>query len=105
MNEYKPESVNMSEVKLDGSITLENISEIYIRFIIAFDESNDIKIIHEKLDEIDISYLQLLQAARKSAINRNKNLTIDKIGLEKIKKLANEIGCEKFMTDFKISEN
>lgn len=105
MNENRIISANEMELKIIGSITLEKIKDIYKKFIKAFDESNDIKITHEKLDEIDISYFQLLQAARKSAINRNINLTIDKIGLEKIKKLANEIGCEEFMTDFKISEN
>ncbi len=105
MNENRIISANEIELKLEGSITLENIRDIYKKFIKAFDESNDIKITHESIEEIDISYFQLLQAACKSALNRNKTLTIDKIGLDQIKKLANEIGSENLIIDLKISEN
>lgn len=63
-----------TEVKLEGTLGLRNVEEVRGRLEAALEEETSVVVDVKKLVEVDISILQLLLAARVSAMHRGTEL-------------------------------
>jgi anti-anti-sigma regulatory factor len=60
---------------LTGQMTLQNITELHSQFKTSLDAVNELVINHERSDEFDISYIQILHSLFKTASLQNKKVS------------------------------
>ena len=68
-------------VKLDGSLTVPFCDEILSRVAEAFEANDAVTIDVAGASEVDVSFLQILVAASKTAAQTGKTLVIETAGL------------------------
>jgi anti-anti-sigma regulatory factor len=83
-------------IALKDSVTIQNAIELKESFKNAFDEVNTLYVTHESLTECDTSYLQILIAANKSAVELKKSFKVIGQHPEVFKNLINSSGCTSF---------
>ena len=64
------------EVVLSGSLSLGAASAIRQQLLDAFDEADTVKLLLHDIDDIDLSIVQIICAAHRSAILKNKTLIL-----------------------------
>jgi anti-anti-sigma regulatory factor len=93
MNELKYDhDQNNAMIFLEGPATIQNTLEIKNLFTEAVEKSNRIIINQENVDEFDLTYLQMLVSARKSALEAGKVLNIIGCGTESFNAIVKNSG-------------
>ncbi len=64
------------EVMLSGSLSLRSASEIRQRLLAALDEADTVKLLLRDIEDVDLSLVQIICAAHRSAILKNKSLIL-----------------------------
>lgn len=70
------ESGNVKVVTLSGCLTIDYASEIKKNFLDAISRSKSVRVSFDKIEEVDFSFLQLLQAVKISVNKKKKNLAL-----------------------------
>lgn len=70
------ESKQEGLLTIDGDLTIQHATEYKNALLSAISEYDSIKIYLDKVKEFDLACLQLLVAAHKTALKRNKTLKI-----------------------------
>jgi len=81
---------------LKESMTIQNASELRETLLHALEDVNTLYVTHNTLSECDTSYLQLLIAANKSALELKKSFKVIGHHPEAFIKLVNLCGCSSF---------
>ncbi|MCE5242276.1 MAG: STAS domain-containing protein [Syntrophobacteraceae bacterium] len=76
MSNSKDSSELSRVLALEGALTVQRIGELKEMISLALSESDEVVLNVENAAEIDLSFLQLLCAAHKSASHRNKHLLL-----------------------------
>ena len=66
------------EVVLSGSLSLAFAAEIRNQLLHAFDEADTVHVSLKDVDDVDLSLIQILCSAHRSALARKKTLTLQK---------------------------
>jgi ABC-type transporter Mla MlaB component len=72
------ENSNTKEIVLTGSLSLAFAAEIRTQLLQALDEAETVHISMKDVDEVDLSLIQLLCSAHRSALARKKTLILQK---------------------------
>ena len=72
----KTEKSTTLEVVLSGSLSLSAASEIRQRLLGALDEADTVKLLLRDVDDVDLSLVQIICAAHRSALLKNKTLKL-----------------------------
>ena len=83
-------------INLKDSVTIQNAAELREYFKNALDEVNTLYITHESVTECDTSYLQILIAANKSAVELKKSFKVIGQHPDVFINLINSSGCTSF---------
>jgi ABC-type transporter Mla MlaB component len=75
MFEFIPTDNQKGTLTLTGQMTLQNIVELSSQFFTSLSSVNELFINHEKSDEFDIAYIQLLHSLIKTASLQNKKIS------------------------------
>jgi len=79
MHEIKVDKQNSKlTIRLTGALTIQNALAIKEVLLKSLNEAESILLIYEKVEEFDLSYLQLLISLYKSAKALGKTITINK---------------------------
>lgn len=97
MNELIYTSPDCATLKINGSITIQNIAPLYKIFLELLSQVNELNIDHEEANEFDLTYLQLLVATHKTAVNLKKKIKIDCNHPELFLKMTTDLGCPDFL--------
>jgi anti-anti-sigma regulatory factor len=81
---------------LKESVTIQNASELRGTLIYALDEVNTLYVTHHEITECDATYLQLLIAANKSALEMKKSFKVIGHHSDAFLKLMSLSGCTSF---------
>jgi anti-anti-sigma regulatory factor len=81
-----------STLFLNGSLTVENSGQIKSSFKEALIVSGNVVLNHNKAEEFDFSYLQLLSSAYKTFKSLNKKFTLAEGSPEEFKNLVKNSG-------------
>ncbi len=77
---------------LKGSLTIQHAVEIKEVFISSIDKYDTIKINHIEADEYDLTYLQLLLASERTALNLNKTIYLESPNSDIFNNLLKKVG-------------
>lgn len=77
MNELIYTSPDCATLKLNGSLTIQNIASLFKLFMDSLNLVKELNINHEEADKFDLTYLQLLVAAHNTAVNLKKKIKVD----------------------------
>jgi len=90
-----------AELKLSGELTINSINEIKDKMIETLCLDSAIKLNHQQVTEVDISYMQLLKSFCYTAEKKELELTIVDNNTDILKKLLDTSGIREFV----LSEN
>ena len=93
MQKIKDNNKSKELVIQEKSLTIQNASEIKELLMNSLDKTESLSIIDENAEELDITYLQLLLAARKSAESSGKEMILGSRHSPAFEVLINETGC------------
>ncbi len=83
---------NTEVIKITGNLTIENIQEIYQLLTAAIDNTQKVSLIFENVTAVDLSFVQLLCAAHRTAVNAGKSTTLSSLCPEGLKTTVRELG-------------
>ena len=72
----KTKEATVREVVLSGSLSLRSASEIRQRLLAALDEADTVKLLLRDIEDVDLSLVQIICAAHRSALLKNKALVL-----------------------------
>lgn len=87
----------MTEVKFSGELTILNINEIKDKMIESLSSEKSIKLNHDEVTEVDISYLQLLKSFCYTAEKKDLEVVILDNNTEALRKVLNVAGVHNFV--------
>ena len=67
---------NIGEVTINGSMTVQNVTELKTYLVDLFKDYDHLRINIENVDSIDLSHLQLLCSAHKYAVKQSKQFEL-----------------------------
>jgi anti-anti-sigma regulatory factor len=102
MNELIYTSPDCATLKLNGSLTIQNIASLHKIFAESLNLVKELNIDHEAADEFDLTYLQLLVALHKTAVNLNKKIKVDCKHPELFVQMTSEVGSPAFLEKINI---
>lgn len=91
----------ITELKFTGELTIFNIKEIKDKMIESLCAESDIRINHDEVTEVDITYLQLLKSFCYTADKKNLEVIISDNKSDVLKRVLEATGIHNFV----LSEN
>lgn len=86
------ESGDKRSILLDGDLTLQNAESLRKAFLKALVESDNVSLVFKNVRNVDLSCLQLLCSAHRSAARLQKRLAIEGAVPKALKDAADEAG-------------
>jgi anti-anti-sigma regulatory factor len=71
------ESIENNAVKFKGDLTIEHAAELQAFLLESLNQRDRLHLVFENVTEVDISFLQLLCSAHRTAVKTNKTLILD----------------------------
>jgi ABC-type transporter Mla MlaB component len=102
MNELIYSSSDCATLKINGSLTIQNIAPLCKLLVDSLNLVKELNIDHEEADEFDMTYLQLLVALNKTAVNINKKIKVDCKHPELFVQMTMDLGCPAFIEKINI---
>ncbi len=72
----RKKGVKAAKIHLKEELTIYTVEDIFAGLEEAFNKYDELEIVLEKVDNIDLSFLQLLVSFKSSAGNANKKVTV-----------------------------
>ena len=72
----KAKSITRKEVVLSGSLSLSSAADNRKQLLQALDEADTVQLILQEVEDVDLSLVQIICAAHRSAIQRDKLLEL-----------------------------
>ena len=72
----KTKSVATKDLVLSGSLSLRSASDIRKQLLVALDEADTVKLLLQDVEDVDLSLVQIICAAHRSAVSNNKVLLL-----------------------------
>lgn len=92
MNNEKKASPKNEVVKFNGDLTIENAQELHRLLLAALDNHKEISLFFEEVTAVDLSFVQLLCAAHRTAVRADKILKLADPRPEVLKTAVRETG-------------
>ena len=92
MNNNKKESPKTDVLKICGDLTIENARELHKTLLAALDNTEQLTLTFDKVTAIDLSFIQLLCAAHRTAVRADKVMKLDRQRPDVLRKAVQETG-------------
>jgi ABC-type transporter Mla MlaB component len=77
MNLKLEESIENNSLSFAGNLTIEHAAELQTFLMESLNRRDRLHLVFENVTEVDISFLQLLCSAHRTAVKTNKTLMLD----------------------------
>jgi ABC-type transporter Mla MlaB component len=106
MNFHTELSGNTNILTIEGELTIAHAAELRTILIKSLESADTVQLRLESVKDVDLSCLQLLCAAHRSALISNKNLTLGSRGSEAFRQAVENAGYSRHLgCDLDISES
>lgn len=92
MNNQEKGSPKNEVLKFKGDLTIENAQELHRLLLAALDNLEEISLSFEEVTAVDLSFVQLICAAHRTAVRADKNLKLADPRPEVLKAVVRETG-------------
>lgn len=92
MKSKENESPKTEVLKIGGDLTIENAQELHKILVTAMNNSDQIVLYFENVTATDLSFIQLLCSAHRTAVRSDKNMKLDGQRPDVLKTAVREMG-------------
>ncbi|MBI4642436.1 MAG: STAS domain-containing protein [Deltaproteobacteria bacterium] len=92
MKNKKKGSSKTEVLKFCGDLTIENAQELHKILLTALDKAEQLLLTFENVTATDLSFVQLLCSAHRTAVRSDKNMKLDSQRPEVLKAAVREMG-------------